>query len=301
MKTVFKYLFFPLAALMLSWNAAFASSKEAQAFVHNGDARYKSGNYREAADLYTKAIDFQPKQSHSFLSEVYFKRGYAKAALGDIEGAKADYRVCLDLDRTPINAEAFYHQGLAKLALGDSEGAKSNIRKSAMQGNMDARKWLHEHDPKNAEFNDNFEALALLETGKAKLAKKDYQGAISDLTRAVEIDRILASAYYYRGTAKRLSGDSEGCKADFNSLLEVDRTPINAEGYFNRGFARAYLGNKEGALQDFNKAIILNPDYAEAYEQRGKLKESMGDKAGAQEDFKKAQSLSKTASTGNKS
>ncbi|NTV98256.1 MAG: tetratricopeptide repeat protein [Chlorobiaceae bacterium] len=301
MKKFFHHLVFPLLLLMLAGNIAYASSKEARAIVTSGDAKHKSGNYKEAAALYTKAIEFEPKQSHSFLSEVYFKRGYAKAALGDTEGAKADYRISLDLDRTPINAEAFYHQGLAKIALGEIEGAKYNIRKAAMQGNMDARKWLREHDPKNAEFNDNFEALALLESGKVKLGKKDYAAAISDFSRAVEIDRILAAAWYYRGTAKRVTGDLAGCKADFSMLLEVDRTPINAEAYFNRGFAKAYLGDKEGALADFNKAIILDPNYATAFAERGKLKEAMGDKAGALADFQKAENLGKSASAGSRS
>ncbi|NTW55640.1 MAG: tetratricopeptide repeat protein [Chlorobiaceae bacterium] len=301
MRRIFRYLIFPLAAMTLSSNVVFASNKEARAFVSGGDARFKSGSYRDAAALYTKAIDFEPKQSHSFLCEAYFKRGYAKAAFGDTEGAKADYRVSLDLDRTPISPEAWYHQGLAKLALGEEKSAKSDIRKAAMLGNMDARKWLHDNDPKNAEFNDNFEALALLETGKAKLGKKDYLGAISDFNRSIQIDRILAAAYYYRGTAKRLTGDQEGCKADFCSLLEVDRTPINAEAYFNRGYAKAYLGNRDGALTDFNKAITLDPNYADAFAQRGKLKESMGDKTGAQDDFRKAESLGQASPATSKS
>jgi tetratricopeptide (TPR) repeat protein len=293
MKYFFRYLLFPLVVVMLAGNMAYASSKEARAIVSGGDAKYKSGNYKEAAALYTKAIEFEPNQSHSFLSEVYFKRGYAKAALGDTQGANADYRISLDLDRTPINAEAFYHQGLAKISLGEIEAGKSSIRKGATQGNMDARRWIREHDPKNAEFNDNFEALALLESGKAKLGNKEYAAAIADLNRAIEIDRILAAAYYYRGTAKNISGDVEGCKADFSTLIEIDRTPINAEAYFNRGSAKAFLGNKEGALADFNKAIILEPEYADAYTQRGKLKESMGDKTGAQVDIQKAESLRK--------
>lgn len=295
MKYFFRHLFFPLVVIMLAGNLAYASSKEARAIVSGGDSKFKTGNYREALTLYTKAIEFEPKQSHSFLSEAYFKRGYAKAALGDTRGANADYRISLDLDRTPINAEAYYHQGLAKISLGEIEGGKSSIRKAATQGNMDARKWLREHDPKNADFNDNFEALALLESGKAKLGKKEYASAIADLNRAVEIDRILAAAWYYRGTAKNLSGDVEGCRADYSKLIEIDRTPINGEAYFNRGFAQAFLGNKDGALADFNKAIILMPDDAEAYAQRGKLKESMGDITGAQADILKAESLRKAA------
>jgi len=42
-----------------------------------------------------------------------------------------------------------------------------------------------------------------------------YDGAISDYTKAIELNPNLASVYYNRGIAKKMKGDIEGANADF--------------------------------------------------------------------------------------
>ena len=130
MKKLSRVLFLPLVLLLLAGNAAYAVNHEAKYFLSNGEAKLKARNYKDAIDIFTKAIDHEPKLSRSTLAEVYFKRGFAKASLGDNEGAKADYRISIECDRTPKDAVAYYNRGIAKSFTGDNNGALADFTKA---------------------------------------------------------------------------------------------------------------------------------------------------------------------------
>ena len=292
MRKISRFLFLPLVVVSLTGNAAYAGNHEAKYFLSNGEAKLNAGHYKEAIAVFTKAIDNEPKLSRSSLSEVYFKRGFAKSALGDNEGAKADYKISIELDRTPKDAEAYYNRGIAKKTIGDSEGAQADFRIAAMHGYNNAKKMLLTNDTKDTPLEVNTDAKSFLSSGKSKLEAGNHKGAIADFTQSIELDQKLATAYFNRGIAKRLSGDKQGGLADFRKTIEVDPTPTNADAYYNRGTAKSFTGDNNGALADFTKAIDLNPMYGEAYAHRGKIKEAMGDKQGAASDYKHAKKFS---------
>ncbi len=300
MKKLSRFLFLPLVVLLLAGNAAYAVNHEAKYFLSNGEAKLNAGHYKEAITVYTKAIEYEPKLSRSYLSEVYFKRGFAKSALGDNEGAKSDYRISIELDRTPKDAEAYYNRGIAKRTLGDNEGANADFRIAAMHGYNNAKKMLQSNDPKNSPSDANTDANSFISSGKAKLESGNHNGAIADFTKSIELDQKLAAAFFNRGIAKRLTGDKHGSLADFRKTIEVDPTPINAEAYYNRGTAKSFTGDNHGAIKDYTKAIDLNPAYGEAYAHRGKIKETIGDKEGARLDYKQAEKFHITLHSENK-
>jgi tetratricopeptide (TPR) repeat protein len=95
---------------------------------------------------------------------------------------------------------------------------------------------------------------SLLSSGEAKLKAKDYTGAITDFTQALELNPKNAEVYLNRGLAKRSAGDIEGAKADFKSSIEVDPTPKDAAAYYQRGLAKSALGDNNGALSDYKRA-----------------------------------------------
>ncbi len=288
MKKISRILFLPLVVLSLSGNAAYAGNHEAKYFLSNGETKLNAGNYKEAIAVFTKAIEYEPKLSRSSLSEVYFKRGFAKAALGDNEGSKADYRISIELDRTPKDAEAYYNRGIAKKTIGDSEGARADFKIAAMHGYNNAKKMLQSNETSNTPFYAKTDAKSFFSSGKSKLDAGNHKGAIADFTKSIELDEKFAAAYFNRGIAKRLTGDKQGSVGDFKKTIEVDPTPTNADAYYNRGTAKSFTGDNNGALADLSKAIDLNPTYGEAYAQRGKIKETMGDKQGAASDHKHA-------------
>ena len=91
--------------------------------------------------------------------------------------------------------------------------------------------------------------------GRARNHDESFQDAVSLLTRAIELDPNLASAY-------------------------------NA-----RGFAQLKMARFDPAIQDFSEAIRLRSTYANAYHNRAVARRKKGDKAGAEEDERKAQDL----------
>jgi tetratricopeptide (TPR) repeat protein len=110
------------------------------------------------------------------------------------------------------------------------------------------------------EATDSAEARAAYEAGYRKTFtadadKRDYAGAATDLTRAIELDPDYAEAYRALGYAK-----------------------------FNMGF------NVDGALQDYMKAVELKPDYGEAHYALAFMY-AMGDRTKGAEHFKKAMAL----------
>ena len=60
------------------------------------------------------------------------------------------------------------------------------------------------------------------ESGNIKLNSHDYQGAISDYTKAIEINPKEAKAYHNRGMAKDLLRDYQGAISDYTKAIEIN-------------------------------------------------------------------------------
>lgn len=103
-----------------------------------------------------------------------------------------------------------------------------------------------------------------LEKGKSKQSIGDYRGAISDYTKAIELDPENAEAYHGRGLAKALLLENRGAISDYTKAIELN--PENAgKYYYSRGLSKLLLDlNSDGCL-DLSKAAEL--EYGEAYEQ----------------------------------
>ena len=84
----------------------------------------------------------------------------------------------------------------------------------------------------------------------------DWEGAIVDLSTAIELNPEFAEAYFQRGFAKEHMNDGEGAIADFTKVIEIQ--PDQAFAYYCRGTSRfSNFGDKEGARADFVRAIEL--------------------------------------------
>jgi tetratricopeptide (TPR) repeat protein len=99
--------------------------------------------------------------------------------------------------------------------------------------------------------------------GKAYLAKGDFDSAIADDTKAIEIDPKDADAYDGRGYAYHAKGDFDRAIADYTKVIEID--PRSVAAYGNRGYDYETKGDFERAAADFTKAIEIDPKNADAY------------------------------------
>ena len=64
-------------------------------------------------------------------------------------------------------------------------------------------------------------AKEYFESGNDKAAAKDYNGAISDYTKAIELDPNYASAYDNRSITKEKLGDLTGACADAKKAIKL--------------------------------------------------------------------------------
>lgn len=101
-------------------------------------------------------------------------------------------------------------------------------------------------------------AYAYFVLGKTKFAAKDYDNAMIDLDKAIQMNPKFIYAYYGRGIAKSELGDYNGAIVDYDRYIELNSG--DAEAYYRRGQAKKALGQHEAAKADFQKAKALNPD-----------------------------------------
>jgi Tfp pilus assembly protein PilF len=119
-----------------------------------------------------------------------------------------------------------------------------------------------------------------------KLRQGDIQGALEDYDRAIKLEPTLAAVYYNRGTARQAAVDSQGAMDDYNQCITL--RPGFAPAYNNRGELERAKGHLDAALADFNQAIKLNPQAAEPFNNRGLVKMDRGDLGGALADLSRA-------------
>jgi tetratricopeptide (TPR) repeat protein len=124
--------------------------------------------------------------------------------------------------------------------------------------------------------------LELYERGKAKDENSDYDGAIIDFTKAIELDSEYIDAFRGRASARIWINDYKGVVDDYTKVIELNFDDIDA--YRSRGHAKASIKDYKGALKDFNKTIELDNE-SKAYSSRGRIKKKILDYDGALVDY----------------
>ena len=143
--------------------------------------------------------------------------------------------------------------------------------------------------------NINLSAFEYFESGKSKELIKDFQGALKDYNKAIELDED-SEAYRYRAGIKSILNDFIGAMKDYN--LAIEKHPNHRmTNYYRRGCLKIELEDLKGAIHDFDMSIDANinlnkrwPHYA-FYKKRGDCKLKIKDYNGAIEDLYKAMEL----------
>ena len=97
--------------------------------------------------------------------------------------------------------------------------------------------------------------MAYNQRAKNRVKLDDYKGAISDFTKAIEIDPKFVRAYVNRGEARIDVHDLQGAILDFNQAIVID--PEMADAYYSRGYTKILLGQKQSGCKDLETAQEL--------------------------------------------
>jgi tetratricopeptide (TPR) repeat protein len=127
-------------------------------------------------------------------------------------------------------------------------------------------------------------ASAYLNRGVSYYEKREFERAIQDLNKAINLNSGIPMAFNVRGTAYFLTGRHGHAIQDFDKAIKLQ--PDNANTYRNRGVVYRKTGKLERAIADFDKAISLSPKYVDAYFNRGRAYKTKGDRHQAIADFR---------------
>ncbi|MFM6519159.1 MAG: tetratricopeptide repeat protein, partial [Microcystis panniformis] len=106
--------------------------------------------------------------------------------------------------------------------------------------------------------------------------QQKYELALSDYSKAIEINPNLAQAYYNRGLLYYNQQKYDLALSDYNKAIEIN--PNLAQAYLGRGVLYAILGQPEKVKIDLQQAAILflQQNNMAAYEQVMQILQKLG-------------------------
>ena len=105
--------------------------------------------------------------------------------------------------------------------------------------------------------------------GNVLFDKKKYDVAISDYTKAIELNPMFADAYYNRGNAYVNIKKYTKAIKDYTKAIALN--PKGADFYLERGNVYAMKKDYDQSIADYARAIDLNPNCANYYVVRGSV------------------------------
>jgi tetratricopeptide (TPR) repeat protein len=197
----------------------------------------------------------------------HFQRGKELADQMKFEDAIAEFTKAVEMDAS--FSDAYYHRGRARYSLNDKENAFKDYNKAI------------ELNPRDHMY--------FLMRGHARM-DSDLDGKIGDYTRSIDLNPKSQFAYQIRGRTKQKKGDFQGAIADLTKQLELAPGKSAFLFYRFRGQVYAEINKLAEALADFNRSIETY-ETGSALEDRAKIYDRTGEKAKAQADRARAIAL----------
>jgi tetratricopeptide (TPR) repeat protein len=138
----------------------------------------------------------------------------------------------------------------------------------------------------SADLDGSERAEAVRIRGRERREGGEYELALADFSRALELDSGNEEAWAGRGQTYLLMGRNDDALTDLTHALELD--PADDWAIARRGETYRRMGRYDEALTDFARAIELNPTYGWAIALRGETYQQMGRYEDALADFARA-------------
>ena len=125
-----------------------------------------------------------------------------------------------------------------------------------------------ERDPHNATL--------YCDRGAAYLMLQNFDNALLDFNRAIDLKPDYADAWSNRGLVHYTEKKYEAALADYSQAIKI----LDTDGvyFLNRGQAYRQLGNYEQALADLDRTLELIPNLSDVKKERGLVYYAMGKK-----------------------
>ncbi|MGD1920351.1 MAG: tetratricopeptide repeat protein [Pleurocapsa sp.] len=124
-----------------------------------------------------------------------------------------------------------------------------------LQNTKNPEQIIDEQDLLNAAIYSN--------RGSVGISQKQWNTALKDLNRAIELDPNFARAYMNRGLLYSILKRWDDALKNFNRAIEL--YPKYFPTYIYRGYIYGFKQEFESAIRDLNQAVSLNEQNATAY------------------------------------
>ena len=216
-----------------------------------GYNHFKAGDWANAAEYFTKAIELQPDNFN-----LYNRRGICYIKLQNYEKSIVDYTIAISLQ--PDNETLYSNRADAYYKAGEYAKAAE-----------DYTKYLS--------FSPNVSGY-LFKRGRCYYELKNYNEAISDLTKMIQMvenrseveDLDAGYAYEFRGKCYEALNQTEKAKADLDkaSTLVNNEAIIKADEYDKLAWDCYLREDYKEAVNYYTKVIELMPNHFVAYDWR---------------------------------
>lgn len=267
-----------------------SDEQKLNAYYSMATASIQNGDYAKANQYIGTCLEMAGDGYAELRTDLYFKRGCIAQLNGEMDQAIADLNAALQLDSeladaelvlTQIyadqeqNAQAIEHlKRYLELKPEDTEMQETLGGLYTMEG--DYEKGAAAFDAYFAS-GDISNADANYLRGVCRLGLNDYEGAIADMTMALESDNYRDAALYNRGVCQLQLGEFQAAEDDFTAVIDSETV---IEGvYYNRGVCRMNVAPKladeeiepmyRSAIEDFiasaeESAYVSDSRYNEA-------------------------------------
>lgn len=239
------------------------------------DKLKKYGSFNE----YQKSVSDMPDgfvYNHDYAIP-YYKHGMALEALGKQEEALLDFDKAITID--PKYADALCERGIVLISKEQEEKGCIDLRKAKKLG--------------SAKANDLYEknacsrmSVLFITSGNTKLDDKDYAGALSDYTYAIQLNSDSIEPFIKRAQCNLLLKNYDKAINDYNKAIKINLDTVQI--LFLRGLVYNASSNYKLAFADFSHVLRLSPNYYEAYMQRATACEGMENYKSAAYDYGQA-------------
>ena len=218
----------------LWYDVTVKSPKNGRGLMNYGLVKMRNGEYAEAEEYFTKALEFLPYWTYTNINMAVLKD-----AMGKKEEAVKYFE--LGLRYGPDNPEPYYYYARTMLKHGNTDKAVELLEDG------------HRISPKHSNINQMREKLRSLGATPVEKLKKDLEQVASNPTSDNYINLSLTQ---YK------QKDYDGCIASCRKALELD--PQSAIAYNNICSAHNAMKNWQEAMKACEKALDIDPDFERA-------------------------------------
>ncbi|MGQ0829596.1 MAG: tetratricopeptide repeat protein [Bacteroidota bacterium] len=207
----------------------------------------------------------------------YYGHGLALEGLLKQDEAIADYEKAITID--PKYVDAICQRGLVLIIKDLKDKGCIDLLEAKKQGNEKAAELFE----KNACSGMN---VIFVKSGNTKYEAKDYQGAHTDYTYAIQLNADSADAFKARAQCNVALKKYDKAIIDFNRALQIK--PDTLHTIYLRGNAYLSAEQYKAAFDDFSRVIKKDPNGYDLYMQRAAACEGMNNLRSAIYDYSEA-------------